>query len=118
MQEERKEFQSFKRKLQRQLTQVEEEMDSQKREITADFEDAMRKREHEFRIKSDELNAKVLEYELKAKLLGKELELSKVAQQKKSQEFSQAENHQRNLEKKVKETEWEIQDMRALKDSW
>lgn len=33
-QEERKEFESFKRKLQRQLTQVEEEMDAQKRELT------------------------------------------------------------------------------------
>jgi Skp family chaperone for outer membrane proteins len=34
IQEERKEFESFKRKLQRQLTQLEEEMDAQKRELT------------------------------------------------------------------------------------
>ena len=35
VQEERKEYESFKRKLQQQLTHLEEETDAQKREITA-----------------------------------------------------------------------------------
>lgn len=30
-----------------------------------DFEDALKKREHEFRLQKDEMSAKVLEYELK-----------------------------------------------------
>ena len=34
IQEERKEFENFKRTLQRKLTEVEEEMDAQKRELT------------------------------------------------------------------------------------
>ncbi|KAL4239435.1 Coiled-coil domain-containing protein 57 [Mactra antiquata] len=116
-QEERKEFESFKRKLQRQLTQVEEEMDAQKRELTADFEEAMRKREHDFRLQSDEMNAKVLEYELKAKLLGKELDLVRSAQEKNSQEFEHVENNHRALEKKLKEKDWELQDMKAMKEA-
>lgn len=33
--------------------------------VIAGFEDALRKREHEFRIQHDEMSAKVLEYELK-----------------------------------------------------
>ena len=34
------------------------------------FDDALRRREHEFRIQSDEMSAKVLEYELKVNLIG------------------------------------------------
>lgn len=117
IQEERKEFESFKRKLQRQLTQLEEEMDAQKRELTAGFEEAMRKREHEFRIQADEMSAKVLEYELKAKLLSKELDLVRSAQAKTSHEFESVENSQRALEKKLKEKDWELQDMKAMKDA-
>lgn len=33
--------------------------------ILPDFEDALKKREHEFRLQKDEMSAKVLEYELK-----------------------------------------------------
>ena len=33
--------------------------------LSAEFEDAMKKREHEFRVQVDEMNAKVLEYDLK-----------------------------------------------------
>ena len=33
--------------------------------MSAEFEDAMKKREHEFRVQVDEMNAKVLEYDLK-----------------------------------------------------
>ncbi|XP_060556177.1 coiled-coil domain-containing protein 57-like [Ruditapes philippinarum] len=117
IQEERKEFESFKRKLQRQLTQLEEEMDAQKRELTLGFEEAMRKREHEFRIQADEMSAKVLEHELKAKLLSKELDLVRSAQEKNSQEFEHVENNHRALEKKLKEKDWELQDMRAMKDA-
>ncbi|XP_053383312.1 coiled-coil domain-containing protein 57-like [Mercenaria mercenaria] len=117
IQEERKEFESFKRKLQRQLTQVEEEMDAQKRELTTGFEEAMRKREHEFRLQADEMSAKVLEHELKAKLLSKELDLVRSAQEKNSQEFEHVENNHRALEKKLKEKDWELQDLRAMKDA-
>ncbi|XP_052770763.1 coiled-coil domain-containing protein 57-like isoform X1 [Mya arenaria] len=117
VQEERKEYESFKRKLQRQLTELQEEMDAQKREITTEYEEAMRKREHEFRIQADEMSAKVLEYELKAKLLGKELELSRAAEQKVGQEYSEAEGGQRALEKALKQKEWELQDQRAMKDA-
>lgn len=52
-----------------------------------------------------------------AKLLGKELDLVKAAQQKNSEEFEQVENNHRVLEKKLKEKDWELQDMRAMKDA-
>lgn len=117
IQEERKEFENFKRTLQRKLTEVEEEMDAQKRELTTGFEDALRRREHEFRIQIDEMSAKVLEYELKAKLLSKELDLVRAAQEKNSEEFEQVENNHRALEKKLKEKDWELQDLGAMKNA-
>ncbi|KAK3090504.1 hypothetical protein FSP39_012356 [Pinctada imbricata] len=115
--EERKEFENFKRSLQRQLKEVEDELDTQKRELTMSFEDALKRREHEFRLQKDEMNAKVLEYELKAKLLAKELEIMKTSQQKNSEEFSSVEQGYRQLEKKVKEKEWELADLTAMKDA-
>ncbi|KAL3877357.1 hypothetical protein ACJMK2_035079 [Sinanodonta woodiana] len=117
IQQERKEFEAFKRNLQRQMTELAEEMDAQKRELTSGFEEAMKKREHEFRVKADEMSTKVLEYELKAKLLGKELNLVKTAHEKNHQEFEQVETNQRTLEKLLKEKEWELADLKAMKDA-
>ncbi|XP_021344290.1 coiled-coil domain-containing protein 57-like, partial [Mizuhopecten yessoensis] len=65
LQQERKEFENFKRTLQRKLTEVEEELDTQRRELSAEFDDALKRREHEFRLQTDEMGTKVLEYELK-----------------------------------------------------
>ena len=39
------------------------------------------------------------------------------AQEKNSQEFEHVENNHRALEKKLKEKDWELQDMRAMKDA-
>ncbi|XP_050401525.1 coiled-coil domain-containing protein 57 [Patella vulgata] len=115
--EERKEFEDFKRNLEQKLTKLDVEMDVQKRELNAGFDEAMKKRETEFRLKEDEMNAKVLEYDLKAKLLAKEIEYMKVNQKQVTDNFSEAEINSRLLEKKVKEKEWEIADLKAMKDA-
>ncbi|XP_062605506.1 coiled-coil domain-containing protein 57-like [Saccostrea cucullata] len=114
---ERKEFETFKRNLQHQLKQVEDDLDTQKRELTISFEDAVKKREHEFRLQKDEMSAKVLEYELKAKLLAKELEIVKTSQVKESEQLSDVEHSHRELEKKLKEKEWELADTTSMKDA-
>lgn len=115
--QERKEFEMFKRNLQRQLKQVEDDLDTQKRELTINFEDALKKREHEFRLQKDEMSAKVLEYELKAKLLAKELEIMRTSQAKESEQFNMVESSHRDLEKKLKEKEWELADVTSMKDA-
>ncbi|XP_052689655.1 coiled-coil domain-containing protein 57-like [Crassostrea angulata] len=115
--QERKEFEMFKRNLQRQLKQVEDDLDTQKRELTINFEDALKKREHEFRLQKDEMSAKVLEYELKAKLLAKELEIMRTSQTKESEQYNMVESSHRDLEKKLKEKEWELADVTSMKDA-
>ncbi|XP_046573024.1 coiled-coil domain-containing protein 57-like isoform X2 [Haliotis rubra] len=114
---ERAEFETFRRKLQLRLKEVEEELDTQKRELSTGFEEALKRREHEFRVKADEMGAKVLEYELKAKLLDKELEMVKSSQNKQRELCKESESHTRQLEKAVKERDWAIKDVTVMKDA-
>ncbi|KAL5018722.1 hypothetical protein ScPMuIL_004444 [Solemya velum] len=115
LQDHRNEFESIKRKYQRQLTETQDELDTQKRELSSEFEDMLKKREQEFRTHADEMSTKVLEYELKAKLLSKELDIIKMTQEKNAMEFQEVEVGHRELEKKLKEKDWEIEDTRAMK---
>lgn len=65
--QERKEIDSFKRNLQRQVRELEEELEIQRKELEVGFQEAMRRREHEYRIKADEMSATVLAHELKVR---------------------------------------------------
>ncbi|XP_071106451.1 coiled-coil domain-containing protein 57-like isoform X1 [Haliotis cracherodii] len=114
---ERMEFETFRRKLQLRLKEVEEELDTQKRELSTGFEEALKRREHEFRVKADEMGAKVLEYELKAKLLDKELEMMESSQNKQSEQCKESESQTRQLEKAVKERDWAIKDITVMKNA-
>ena len=64
---EREGLEQVKRNLERQVREVEEEMDIQRQELSLGYEEAMRKREHEFRVQSDEMRGIVLSHELKVR---------------------------------------------------
>ncbi|KAH9514404.1 hypothetical protein Btru_025159 [Bulinus truncatus] len=115
--DERKEYEEFRRNLQRQLTNVHNELDIQKRELTIEFEDALKKREHEFKLRLDEVSTKALEYELKVKLLSKELELARDSHDKTTTIMEEVEDAQKKLEKILKQKEWELNDVIAIKDA-
>ncbi|PVD37458.1 hypothetical protein C0Q70_00048 [Pomacea canaliculata] len=114
---ERAEFESLRRKLQRQLTDLDADLDRQRHELTTEFEDALKKREHEFRIQTDEMSAKVLEYDLKAQLLGKEIELLRGERERQSTEVEAASQSHRDLEKQLKQTQWQLADTNSIKDA-
>ncbi|XP_077980528.1 coiled-coil domain-containing protein 57-like [Glandiceps talaboti] len=114
---ERDELEMFKRNLRRELQDVEEELETQRHELNAGFDEAIRRREHEYRVQVDDLSAKVLSYEMKAKLLAKELEVVQSASKTTSTDLKQADNTTRQLEKKLKEKEWELNDTKAMKDA-
>lgn len=84
--------------------------------VIAAFEDAMRKREHESRKQADEMSVSVLAHDMKVKLLSKEVELAKVSEQSHRQRFEEMENNARELEKKLKQKEWELADVTTMKD--
>ncbi|KAI8794762.1 coiled-coil domain-containing protein 57 isoform X1 [Biomphalaria glabrata] len=115
--DERKEYEEFRRNLQRQLTNVQNELDIQKRELTMEFEDELKKREHEFKLRLDEVSTKALEYELKVKVITKELELARESHDKTTAVVEEVEDAQRKLEKFLKQKEWELSDVTAIKDA-
>ena len=51
------------------------------------------------------------------KVLQKELEQAKVIQQKTSEECEQTTEQQREAEKQLKHAQWEVQDVKAMKDA-
>ena len=51
------------------------------------------------------------------KVLQKELEQTKVIQQKTSEECEQTTEQQREVEKQMKHAQWEVQDVKAMKDA-
>ena len=65
IQKEREELETFKRTLERQLRETEGDLDTQRRELMAGFDDNMRKREHENRVQIDELRNSVKAHEIK-----------------------------------------------------
>nr|KAG5704183.1 hypothetical protein BaRGS_009713 [Batillaria attramentaria] len=117
LQKERSEFESLRRTLQHQLTEMEADLDRQRHELSTEFEDALRKREHEFRVQVDEMSSKVLEYDLKAQLLSKELELVRAELQKHNDQAEEATHGQHDLEKQLKHVQWQLADTTAMKDA-
>nr|XP_054762812.1 coiled-coil domain-containing protein 57-like [Lytechinus pictus] len=117
LQTERDEVEALRRDMKRRISEVEEELDIQRREMSAGFDDASRKREKEYRTKIDELSSTVLSHEMKAKLLSKELELVREASQQTSTELKNSDSKMDDLKKKLKQTEWELSDLRGIKDA-
>lgn len=114
VEKEREEFEVFKRELQLQLRAAEEDVEAQRQELMAGFDDALRKREHEFRKKADDLSNAALASELKVKMLTKELELVRVSGERTKDELEDTETAVHELEKQLKQKEWEITDQHNM----
>lgn len=106
-----------RRSVERQLREKDEDVETQRRELTVTFDDVMRQREAEFKRASDELQAKVRDLELKNKALAREAD----AQRARADEIkTKNENLQQMLQendKEIKSLEWTLADVRAAKDT-
>ncbi|XP_078609551.1 coiled-coil domain-containing protein 57-like isoform X2 [Branchiostoma floridae x Branchiostoma japonicum] len=114
---EREEFEKFKRDLERSLQEVEVDLNAQKRELTTGFDEALRRREHEFRKQADEMSNTVLAHELKVKLLTKELEMVRSASEQQNTELQHTDQNMQQLHKALKQKEWELQDVTSIKNA-
>ncbi|XP_782064.5 coiled-coil domain-containing protein 57 [Strongylocentrotus purpuratus] len=117
LQTERDELEALRRDMKRRIGEVEEDLEIQRREMSAGFDDASRRREKEYRTKIDELSSTVLAHEMKAKLLSRELDLVRGASQQTSTELKTSDTKMDGLKKKLKQTEWELSDLRGMKDA-
>ena len=62
---ERTNLANIKRNLQRQVREVEEDLDIQRQELSTGFDEVLRRRENEFRNQLDDLSATALAHEMK-----------------------------------------------------
>ncbi|XP_034268822.1 coiled-coil domain-containing protein 57 isoform X2 [Pantherophis guttatus] len=111
------EYENMKEQLERKLQEVEGELALQRQELLVEIDTEIKKREHEFRQKADEMSNLVLSHELKVKLLTKELEALKEAGMKAADSLKVAEAANLELEKQVRGKDWEIKDTTAIKDA-
>ncbi|MBN3313492.1 CCD57 protein, partial [Atractosteus spatula] len=113
----REEYESLKRELERKIQEVEGELALQKQELMVEFDSEMKRREHEFILRMDEMSNVVLSHELKVKLLTKELEVHTKAHSEAVEALQASEELYRDAQKEIKRREWDIKDISAVKDA-
>ncbi|XP_051958179.1 coiled-coil domain-containing protein 57 [Xyrauchen texanus] len=113
----REENETLRRNLQRRIRESDGELALQKQEMMADFDSEMRKREHEFNLKHDEMNSVVLSHELKEKLLSKELEVHTKAHNQAIEALQASEELYQQAQKEIQRRDWDLKNTSAMKDS-
>ncbi|XP_076855675.1 coiled-coil domain-containing protein 57 isoform X2 [Brachyhypopomus gauderio] len=113
----REENVTLKRDLQRRVQESDGELALQKQEMMADFDSEMRKREHEFNLRLDEMRNVVLSHELKVNLLSKELEVNAKAHGQTMEALQVSEQLCQQAQEDKLHREWELSNTTALKDS-
>lgn len=82
-----------------------------------EFDEVLRKREHEWRKSFDEQCTETLAKELQVKLLNNELELVRENNKRFQLEFDDMESKYKKLERGMKEKDWQLKDNVSLKDA-
>ena len=84
----------------------------QKEQLTAQFEEMLKRREHEFQLKCTQLNASVLSKEKQLRNVNRELEQAESAKLSSQQHVQGREEELERLRKTVREQEWTLEDER------
>ncbi|XP_039521056.1 coiled-coil domain-containing protein 57 [Pimephales promelas] len=113
----REENETLRRDLQRRIRESDGELALQKQEMMADFDSEMRKREHEFHLKLDEMTSLVLSHELKEKQLSKELEVHAKARSQATEALQASEELYQLAQKEIQHRDWDLKNTTAMKDS-
>uniref|UniRef100_A0A2K5X5Y7 Coiled-coil domain containing 57 n=1 Tax=Macaca fascicularis TaxID=9541 RepID=A0A2K5X5Y7_MACFA len=110
----REQYENLKCRLERKLEELDGELALQRQELLLEFELKMQKREHEFRLQTDNMSNTALSQELKVKLLHKELEVLKEAGAKAAESLQRAEATNAELERKLQSRAAELRDLEAM----
>jgi serine phosphatase RsbU (regulator of sigma subunit) len=114
---ERADIEKYKRSLQIQLQDLQFDLEKQRNELKTEFDEVIRKREHEWRILDDELNTQIIAKDLQLKLLNNENDKLKETNEQLRKSVDEAESCKRTAERLLKEKEWELKDFCTLKDA-
>ncbi|XP_034165392.2 coiled-coil domain-containing protein 57 isoform X2 [Pangasianodon hypophthalmus] len=113
----REENETLRRDLQRRIQASDGELALQKQEMIADFDSEMRKREHEFNLRMDEMRNVVLSHELKVQLLNKELDVHAKARSEAVEALQLSEQVCQQAQKEILQRDWDFKSTSAVKDS-
>ncbi|XP_027033330.2 coiled-coil domain-containing protein 57 isoform X1 [Tachysurus fulvidraco] len=113
----REENETLRRDLQRRIQASDGELALQKQEMLADFDSEMRKREHEFNMKLDEMRNVVLSHELKIQLLNKEVDLHAKGHDEAVEALQLSEQLCQQAQKEILNRDWDLKTTSAVKDS-
>jgi chromosome segregation ATPase len=114
---ERNEIENHKRSLQNYIESLKYDLEKQRQEMKNEFDEILRKREHEWRKSFDEQGTETLAKELQVKLLNNEIELIRENNKRLQTEYDDMESKYKRLERGMKEKDWELKDNISLKDA-
>lgn len=113
---ERNEYQELKRKLQQELRDVEDNSSYEKQMAINELNDKFKQKEHEYQLNLDKKDSELHSYQLKVKMLSKELEIVQAASTQAVENLDSNKKSALTLQKKMKEMEWELTDVKNMKD--
>lgn len=111
---ERERFEKFKRDCQLQLDDVADDADRQRRELTSAFEEALQRREHEFRLELDETNARLARGEQQTKTVLRDSQQLQEQKEKMASEMVLMRDRFAALEKALRDKEWDLGDVTSV----
>ncbi|KAJ3607844.1 hypothetical protein NHX12_024895, partial [Muraenolepis orangiensis] len=110
IQKQREDYEGMKRNLERRIQEVEGELALQRQEMTADFDHALRLREHEFNLLTDSMRTEV-------KLLSKETEFQSQAQQEAAEALQASQELSVQTQAELQRAHLEHTETSALRDN-
>ncbi|XP_072260919.1 coiled-coil domain-containing protein 57-like isoform X2 [Pyxicephalus adspersus] len=111
------EYEKIKRQLERKIEEVQGDLTLQRQELCLEFDCEIKKREHEFRVRLDEMSTVVLSHELKVKLLTKELDVMREMELKGTESLQHAEKTHQSLKEALRQKDFEMKNLLAVKDA-
>jgi len=114
---ERNEIEKYKRALQLQIQDLQFDLDKQRNELKNEFDEVMRKREHEWRKANDDVNTDLLAKDLQIKLLNSEMEQLRESNSKIKESMDEMHAGKMVFERELKEKDWELKDAHSIKDA-
>ena len=114
IQEEKDKYLAFKRSAERRIQESENEMEAQKRQLILEFDDAMARREKEFKAQLDEMDTNVHSKEITIKMMRKEVDLLREGSNKVFEEKGELGDQVSALKKEVSKRDWEIKDIENM----
>ncbi|XP_041938715.1 coiled-coil domain-containing protein 57 [Alosa sapidissima] len=111
------ENEGLKNSLRLKVQQTEGELALQKTEMMAYFDVEMRKQEHEFNLRIDDLCNEVLSHKLKVELLNKELEVHTRTQSQATQALQASEDQCYQAHKEIQHKDWVLKSIISMKDT-